>query len=209
MTKPKLLDLFCGAGGASVGYHRAGFEVVGVDINKQPNYPFTFYRADAISFDLAGFDVIHASPPCQRYSVATKRHAGRSGLHPDLLQPIIDRLVGNGVPWVVENVPGAPMTADVVLCGSMFGLGVRRHRLFASSNHLTAPPCRHDLQLPKYNIYQHGKWYLSPVSHVYGNGGGKGDWKEAMDIDWMTLKEIAQSIPPAYTEYIGRQMFAT
>ncbi len=202
----RLLDLFCGAGGASMGYHRAGFEVVGVDINPQPRYPFEFHQADAMDFDLDGFDVIHASPPCQRYSTASKRWNGRAETHPDLVDAMRERLGGRA--YVMENVPGSPLRPDIVLCGSMFGLGVRRHRLFESSEDLTGLDCRHASQPPRYPIYDHGRWYLSSVAHVYGHGGGKskGNWPEAMGIDWMNNRELAQSIPPAYTEFIGRQL---
>ncbi len=189
-----------------MGYHRAGFEVVGVDINPQPRYPFEFHQADAMDFDLDGFDVIHASPPCQRYSTASKRWNGRAETHPDLVDAMRERLGGRA--YVMENVPGSPLRPDIVLCGSMFGLGVRRHRLFESSEDLTGLDCRHASQPPRYPIYDHGRWYLSSVAHVYGHGGGKskGNWPEAMGIDWMNNRELAQSIPPAYTEFIGRQL---
>ena len=149
--KPCILDLFCGAGGAAMGYHNAGFDLVGVDIEPQPNYPFTFIEYDAIAF-LEEFgsllhrrwDAIHASPPCQAYSVATKWRGDPSS-HPDLLEPTRDLLEEIGLPWVIENVPGAPMTPDVVLCGSMFDLQVRRHRLFLSNVPIfdLMPSCRH------------------------------------------------------------------
>ena len=200
----RLLDLFCGAGGASMGYHRAGFEVVGVDINPQPHYPFEFHQADALEFDLSGFDAIHASPPCQRYSAMTRRHVGRSESHPDLVAPMRERLIANGAPWVIENVEGSPLIDPVTLCGSMFGLGVRRHRLFESSSPLAdPPPCDHAGQ--------------GRVVGVYGNPGGSSKrdgisfggvdtWREAMGIDWMTGRELRESIPPACTEWIGAQL---
>ena len=185
-----------------MGYHRAGFEVVGVDIKRQPRYPFEFHQADALIYPLGGFDAIHASPPCQHYI--------RSGMvnqdaHPDLLAPIRGRLKGSGVPWVIENVPGAPMRPDVVLCGSMFGLGVRRHRWFEGSPSLPpwTPSCDHN----------------RPITGVYGHPHGRGCawrngrrpmlpsdaemWARAMGIDWMTPAELAQAIPPAYATFIG------
>lgn len=205
----RLLDLFCGAGGAGMGYHRAGFDVIGVDIHPQKNYPFEFVQADAMTFPLDGFDVIHASPPCQRYSQASKRWNGKAQEHPDLVDAVRDRLETTGSAWVIENVPGSPLRDPVMLCGSMFGLGVRRHRLFESNVTLKAPgPCDHAGQPKEHWIYDHGRWYLSSVAHVYGHGGGKakGDWAQAMGIHWMTNRELAQAIPLAYTEWIGRQL---
>src|SRR5215467_701837 len=132
MTRPRLLDLFCGAGGAAMGYHRAGFDVVGVDIKPQPRYPFTFIQADAMTFPLEGFDAIHASPPCQAYIRSGMYDKSR---HPDLLPPVRCQLERSDVPWVIENVPGAPMRVDLKLCGCMFGLGVARQRWFETSWH--------------------------------------------------------------------------
>lgn len=207
-TRPRLLDLFCGAGGASMGYHRAGFEVVGVDIAPQPRYPFEFHQADALAFPLDGFDVIHASPPCQRYSNMSKRN-GTAESHPDLIPLVRRRLIETEYPYVIENVPGAPLIDPIQLCGSSFGLGVRRHRLFESNLPIAGTECNHKSQPKKYHIYQRGKWYLSPVAHVFGSGGGKAreHWPEAMGIDWMNDREIVESIPPAYTEHIGRQLY--
>ncbi len=138
--KPRLLDLFSGAGGAAMGYHRAGFEVVGVDIAPQPHYPFEFIQGDALLYlqavpwlrDLSRFDAIHASPPCQAYSQASAQWDSRLGAdrHPDLLPEVRMLLEATGLPWVIENVPSSPMSNYVVLCGSSFGLGVRRHRWF-------------------------------------------------------------------------------
>src|SRR5690348_16558972 len=140
MKKPRLLDLFCGAGGCSMGYHRAGFEVVGVDIKPQKNYPFEFHQADALEFlKIHGheFDAIHASPPCQRYSVG--RHIHQSGgNHPDLVHPTRSLLEATGKPWVIENVMGSPV-AGVTLCDLMFGLKVLRHRLFETSFYCMVP----------------------------------------------------------------------
>src|SRR5512139_314282 len=148
---PRILDLFCGAGGAAVGYHRAGFDVVGVDINPQPNYPFEFVQADALwalqqlqvgsllDYHLSDFDAIHASPPCQRYSTATKRN-GTELEHPDLIGPTRELLQATGLPYVIENVVGAPLRDSILLCGSWFALGadgyrLKRHRLFETSWH--------------------------------------------------------------------------
>jgi DNA (cytosine-5)-methyltransferase 1 len=214
-VKPRLLDLFCGAGGCSVGYHRAGFDVVGVDIAPQPNYPFEFHRADALTFPLDGFDAIHASPPCQAFSVATKAWNGRikRAAHPDLLPSMRARLQEWGRPYAIENVPGAPLENAVQLCGSSFGLAVRRHRLFESNVPIMAPPCAHHLQTErKYPPTRSDRVNLSPVVSVFGAGGGRAKnaalWAEAMRIDWMDKRELAQAIPPAYTEHIGHYLLA-
>ncbi len=204
--RPRLLDLFCGAGGAAMGYDRAGFEVVGVDIKPQPNYPFEFHQADAMTYPLDGFGAIHASPPCQAYSATRNNWNARSD-HPDLLGPVRERLALSGVPWVIENVAGAPMLPLIMLCGSAFGLGIpgyqlRRHRWFETSGvWMMSPPCQH-----------HG-----PVIGIYGDHGrdrrrkdGRyftlDERKQAMGIDWMARGELDQAIPPAYTEYIGCQL---
>lgn len=194
MSKPRLLDLFCGAGGAAMGYHRAGFDVVGVDIEPQPNYPFEFHQADALEYPLDGFDAIHASPPCQGYSVTAPLHPEADC--PKLIKPVRQRLQGTTAAYVIENVPGAPLMNAVTLCGTQFGLRTRRHRLFETSWRLFAlmPPCvAHD---------------EAPVQ-VFGHGGDSSrywtmhDWREAMGIDWMKRDELAEAIPPAYTEWIG------
>jgi DNA (cytosine-5)-methyltransferase 1 len=206
--KPRLLDLFCGAGGAAMGYHRAGFEVVGVDIKPQPNYPFPIVVADALDWleewVLSGhdvFDAIHASPPCQHYM--------RSGnvdrpKHPDLLPPTRQMLEDTGLPWVIENVPGAPMRPDVVLCGSHFGLNIRRHGWFELSWGVPVLTLACDHSRPVTGVY----------GHPHGaNGAAKGmlpsdheTWSREMGIDWMTAKELSEAIPPAYTLFVGRYL---
>lgn len=217
----KLLDLYSGAGGAAMGYSRAGFEVVGVDIKQQPRYPFEFVQADALEYlasltflELAQFSAIHASPPCQAYSVATvgRRNAGSE--YSDLLSHTRDALSATGLPWVIENVPGAPMRADYKLCGCMFDLPLlRRERWFETSWHGFAlrAPCHH----------------IGPALSVIGHGGGAGNGQRdrirkyigklpgiaesraAMGIDWMGRDELSQAIPPAYTEYIGGELLNT
>jgi site-specific DNA-cytosine methylase len=149
MTRPRLLDTFCCEGGAGEGYRRAGFEVIGVDIDPQPRYPFEFIRADAMELladatFLAGFDAIHASPPCQAYANVTAWRGDRS-THPDLLQPVLDLLGAQDRPWIVENVEGAPLRPDYILCGSQFGLRIRRHRWFQTSwrGYSLLPGCAH------------------------------------------------------------------
>jgi DNA (cytosine-5)-methyltransferase 1 len=198
-----------------MGYHRAGFDVVGVDIKPQPNYPFECVVDDALDY-LEGqifdrflpFDAIHASPPCQAYSVLGSSY-DRSK-HSDLVDRTRALLQRAGLPYVIENVPGSPLVNPVQLCGSSFGLGVRRHRLFECSFPIMVPPCNHASQRPKYRIYEHGKWSISPVVRVFGDPGGKAaeHWNDAMGIDWMTRKEIVQTIPPAYTQYVGEQLLA-
>lgn len=207
---PKLLDLFCGAGGASVGYHRAGFTVVGVDINPQPNYPFRFIQADALTFNLKGFDVIHASPPCQRFSDLAKRN-GNADDWPDLIAPIRKRLVSSGIPFIIENVEGAPLISPILLCGTMFpGLRVLRHRLFESSLSIVAPPHgRHPLVFTHDKRKAHYGKLDQNSSFVQVTGGGNAtvaNKAAAMGIDWMTGKELNESIPPAFTEFIGKQL---
>lgn len=204
--RPRLADLFCKAGGAARGYWLAGFDVVGVDIEPQPNYPYEFHQADAMEYPLDGFDVVHASPPCQGYSTKTMNQSR----HPRLIAPVREMLERNGVPYVIENVEGArsEMVDPIRLCGSSFGLGVRRHRYFESNLPLEPLPCDHKAQVPQYDLYDHGRWYKSGVVHVFGTGGGKGKehWPEAMGIDWMTNAELVEAIPPAYTEYLGEQV---
>lgn len=210
MTRPLLLDLFCGAGGAAMGYSRAGFDVVGVDIKPQPHYPFEFIHCDALAYMERGpglaFDAVHASPPCQRYSRATP-HRTRAN-HPDLVPETRNALRSWGLPYVIENVEFAPMPSAAKVCGSYFGLPIQRHRLFETSFACMGASCNH-YSLPKdIPIFRHGVWYMSRFVNVYGTGGGKArdKWAEAMGIDWMTPAELGQAIPPAYTEFIGSQL---
>ena len=203
--KPRLLDLFCGAGGAAMGYHRAGFDVVGVDIVPQPNYPFEFHQADALEFPLDGFDAIHASPPCQAYSRATHYH-GTQANHPDLVAPTRTILEISGLPWVIENVERSPLRRDVVLCGEMFGLRVHQHRVFETGCFLVLRPShvRHRLKGARTNCHvEEGHARL-----VAGHFSNLADASDAMGIDWMTRAELAQAIPPAMTEYIGHFLLA-
>jgi len=189
-----------------MGYYRAGFtNIVGVDNKPQPNYPFEFVQADALEYMVendGGFDFIHASPPCQAFSVIT---------HNDNHENLVDitrELICN-VPYVIENVPGAPLVGPVTLCGSSFGLRVRKHRLFESNVFLFDLPCNHKWQNDDkiYTVRNHGETKKTGVCYVFGTGGSKGeDWNTAMGIEWMTRKELSQAIPPAYTEYIGRQI---
>lgn len=217
MARPRLLDLYCKAGGCAVGYHGAGFDVVGVDIEPQPNFPYEFVQADALEYLAAHgreYDVIHASPPCQRYTVARAIHDS-GGRHPDLIGPTRAALEACGRPWVMENVIGAPMGSGVVLCGLMFGLRVLRHRVFESSVLLLAPPHpRHPKHLSTGTLTRkrggRGNGYSTGESGlvcVAGNNFIREAGAAAMGIDWpMTRKELANAIPPAYCEFIGRQL---
>lgn len=214
--RPRLLDLFCCAGGAGVGYQRAGFEVFGVDIDPQPNYPFEFLQADALSLDpdfLRSFDAVHASPPCQSYSDLAKRN--RNGhLWPRLIEPVREMLSASGLPYVIENVEGAPLLDPIVLCGTMFeGLRVIRHRLFESNVELVTPPHRrHPLVFTHDKRKRHYGTLDQNVSFVQVTGGGNcsiANARDALGIDWMNKRELNESIPPAYTEWIGKQLISS
>lgn len=216
----RLLDLFCGAGGAAVGYHRAGFEIVGVDIAPQPNYPFEFVQEDALSYaypawKAGGFDAIHASPPCQAFTAY--RRTGNVGEYPDLIARTRLWLETIGSSYVIENVEGAPLRDPVTLCGSMFDMDIRRHRLFETNWPLQPPawPCRH-------RIWGADRFPGGRSKERTGSSRGLvrgtveiGSWdiplavqQQAMGIDWMTLEELSEAIPPAYTEHIGDCLMA-
>lgn len=214
-ARPRALDLFCCAGGASMGLHRAGFEVVGVDIRPQPHYPFEFHQADALTFPLEGFDFIWASPPCQAHTTMSNRWRGKgtaADKHPDLIPDTRERLKNADSLYVIENVAGAAaaMHEPFRLTGEMFGLGVHRSRLFEASFPILVP-----LPVPRQN---------RPVA-VYGAMDGRRLWSRkdgselraprsmaepsaAMGIDWMEWKELTEAIPPAYSEFIGRAAIA-
>jgi DNA (cytosine-5)-methyltransferase 1 len=212
MSRPKLLDLFCGAGGAAMGYHLAGFDVYGVDIKHQPNYPFWFRQADALEFPLDGFDVIHASPPCQGYSdmaKPTKRE------YPLLIEPIRERLQAAGVPYVIENVEGAPLIDPVLLCGVERGLRLgeyvlRRHRLFESNVPLRSNGCAcHKGDGITMAVYGGGNTTKARTSATSGGRPYKGTADERraiMGMPWATMAEVNEAIPPAYAEFVGRQV---
>ena len=211
--KPRLLDLFCCAGGAGVGYSRAGFEVVGVDINPQPNYPLPFIQADALTLDpkfIALFDVVHASPPCQSYSDLAKRNRN-AHKWPRLIEPVREMLVRSGLPYVIENVEGAPLIEPLVLCGTMFSqLRVIRHRLFESNMSLLSPAHkRHPLVFTHDKRKAHYGKLDQTTAYVQVTGGGNctmANARDAMGIDWMTKSELNEAIPPAYTELVGKQL---
>jgi DNA (cytosine-5)-methyltransferase 1 len=203
----RLLDLFCCAGGAAMGYHRAGFtEIVGVDIAPQPRYPFRFVQGDALEYVAEHgqeFDAIHASPPCQRYTRA--QHAAKNAnAHPDLVEPVRNLLIAIGKPYVIENVVGAPMLNPITLCGLSFGLKVKRHRLFEVPFFTLTPPCQCRNQ-DYFVIFGH-----ECRNRRHGQAAGRknkvAEGRKAMGIEWMTRGELSEAIPPAYTEFIGRHL---
>ncbi len=191
-----------------MGYHRAGFEVVGVDFKPQPHYPFEFIKADALTFPMEGFDVVHASPPCQAYTpLRNVRKRSTSYLPLQLIDPIRERLLALHKPYIIENVPGAPLRNRIVLCGQYFGLGVRRHRIFECHPLILVATCGHLHHRSPIGVYgdhpqkhKTGGWATASRALTLEHG------QRAMDIDWMSWQELTQSIPPAYTEYIGRQL---
>lgn len=204
--KPRLLDLFCGAGGCSMGYHRVGFDVVGVDLHPMPRYPFAFVQADALDYVAKHgheFDAIHASPPCQGYS--RMRHVtGRE--YPLMIEDVRAALRATGRPYVIENVEDAPLIDATVLCGTMFGLKTFRHRKFETSFLVLAP-----LHI-SHQFYGKAAKQGRPVCAarqyvtVTGNFSRIETGRRAMGIDWMSKRELTQAIPPAYTEFIGQQL---
>jgi len=227
----RMLDMFCGAGGAAMGYYRAGIqEIVGVDIRPQKRYPFHFVQADAIEYfeqHWQEFDCYHASPPCQHYCALKTMPNARQ--HPDLVPVVRDHFAAINRPWIIENVPGAPLINPIILCGSMFMLGcddaeLRRHRLFELGGFEIAlvPECRHGWKPQTCGVYGHAggmskRAAARTITVVGGHGRdrrreGNGqqfnthDRKQAMGIDWMTGAELSQAIPPAYTEFIGKHL---
>ena len=204
MSRPRLLDLFCGAGGAAMGYHRAGFDVVGVDIAPQPHYPFEFFQRDVTEIMATAieqrwiadnFDAIHASPPCQAWARCTKRKSD----HPQLIEPTRALLKATGLPWVIENVPDAPIDGPI-LCGATFGLPIVRHRRFETSWWMGLIPTTCNGGDPS----SHRGFY------PYARGNWRPAWRRiVMPAIWpwmVTLREAGEAIPPAYTEFIGAQL---
>lgn len=216
MNSPRLLDLFCGAGGCARGYHDAGFDVVGVDIVPQPHYPYTFIQADALVFldekNLSGFSAIHASPVCKGYSPLSAMWEKQ---HPKLIPDVRRRLERTGLPWVIENVQGAvhELPSSLMLCGTMFGLEIERHRYFESSMLLFAPGrCQH--RQGCISIHGNDVWDSTQKGTRRKDGRirpksiGIDAGRKAMNIDGMTGKELSQAIPPIYTCWIGTQFLA-
>lgn len=207
----RVLDLFCGAGGAGKGYSLAGFDVIGVDIKPQPSYPFKFIQADALEYceaHGAEFDLVHASPPCQRWSIGDRPHKSAER-HPDLIAPFRDLIRPMGVPFVIENVVGAPLIQPYMLCGTMFGLKVFRHRLFETLLPIYPWPQHypHDGGTGSHRGYSTARSGRNGFICVAGHNFEREAAKLAMGIDWMKNRyELAQSIPPAYTQFIGQAM---
>lgn len=210
----KLLDLYCKAGGAAAGYARAGFTVTGVDHEPQPNFPYEFIEADALEYVREYghlYDCVHASPPCQAYSTIGKQQERRGFARErvDLVEETRQALIASGKPYVIENVRGAPLHAVIQLCGSSFGLDVRRHRLFETSFLVFDVPCDHSWQTPRFRSLDQRRNGLASVVGVHGHNNYAGEREirqRAMQIDWMNDHELAQAIPPRFTEYIGTQL---
>ncbi len=210
MSKPRLLDLYSGAGGAAEGYHRAGFDVTGVDNRSQPHYPFAFIQADALEY-LAGhggeYEAFHASPPCQAHS-SLKYVTGKE--YTDLIPITRELLIASGKPYVIENVERAPLLNPITLCGTMFGLKVFRHRKFETSFFMLAPEhISHRWWGARVGRCGHREIDASGFMSIAGHFSNVAHAREAMGIDWMVASELAQAIPPAYTEYIGKQLLET
>ena len=232
-VRPRLLDAFCGAGGAGEGYARSGFDVTGIDNRPMPRNPHTFIQVDALEYIAAHgheYDVIHASPPCQAHSAMKTMPNAKD--HADLIPETRELLRATGLPYVIENVVGAPLVNPITLCGTMFGLGtgdaeLRRHRLFELHGFevLLTPPCNHGGRgrerrvIGVYGGHGRDRRRRPATVGVWGNAGGMSkrggvlqfstdERREAMGIDWMNGMELSQAIPPAYTEFIGRQLYA-
>jgi DNA (cytosine-5)-methyltransferase 1 len=205
VTRPRLLDLFCGAGGAAMGYHRAGFDIVGVDIRPQPRYPFEFIQADAMTYPLDGFDAIHASPPCQGYSAMNR--AVRA-VYPLLVESVRERLSATGKPYVIENVQGAPLKEAWTLCGTQFGLPIRRHRLFEVHPPIfdLMPPCWCAGRVANGELIGHRLRGKVAPGRRQPPPRPESVRITALDVAWMRAREARDAIPPAYTEYIGAQL---
>lgn len=214
----RILSLCCGGGGACKGYADAGFYPVGVDINPQPDYPYEFLELDALQvlrvlisgstvhgYKLEDFSAIHASFPCQKWTAYRRKGSGVGEGYPDLITPGRSFLRATGLPYIMENVPGSPLRNPVQLCGSSFGLNVRRHRWFESSISFSVPPCDHSWQTPRFPPATNRKNLRCTVE--------VGVWRiplavqqEAMGIDWLPLKSLSEAVPPAYTEFLGRKI---
>jgi DNA (cytosine-5)-methyltransferase 1 len=215
MSRPKLLDLYCGAGGAAKGYHDAGFDVTGVDLSPQPRFPFKFVEGDCLVLDpkwiRRNFDAVHASPTCQAHTKLKTMHNARP--HLDLIPGTRAILEACGLPWIIENVVGAPLIDPIILCGTMFGLAageleLQRHRQFEANFKLYGSTCRHH---GRGTIGIYGDHIRDRRRRAGSQDRGRADPTfadgcKAMGIDWMQMTELCQSIPPAYTSFLGAQL---
>jgi DNA (cytosine-5)-methyltransferase 1 len=216
MTRPRLLDLFCGEGGAGMGYHRAGFEVVGVDLVAQPRYPFEFWQMDALDAwpMFADFDAVHASPPCQGYSRMRHLPWLKDREYPMLIEPVRKMLVASGKPYVIENVAGAPLDPAFMLCGLDFGLRMYRHRMFESNVLMLSPPHQQHREVigsgrmlgSRYSRASAGVTGLLPDPAGHPAGASTKAAAAVMGVEWMTRDGMTQAIPPAYCQFIGEQL---
>ncbi|TKA09528.1 methyltransferase domain-containing protein [Actinacidiphila oryziradicis] len=199
--RPRVLDAFCCQGGAGKGYHDAGFDVTGIDIAPQPRYPFTFVQGDAVEFIREHgheFDLGHASPPCQAHT-RCQQIQGRH--HPDLIDPVRDAFEAADIPYIIENVPGAPLHDPVTLCGAMFGLRTYRHRLFETTFPMAAPRHpQHTARTAKMGRPAREGEFL----HIVGNFSGVALARDVMGMPWANRDGLREAIPPAYTRHIGR-----
>lgn len=200
--KLRIADLYCAAGGAAMGLHRAGFEVEGWDINPQPHYPFTFHLGDALDVDLSGFDAVWASPPCQAYT-AMQNIRKNGHKHPDLVGPTREKLIASGLPYIIENVKGAPLKTSIMLCGTMFGLKIIKHRYFESNVDIPLSLCACD--------------HRGVFDPWHGLGRTAVKMREAQGTPWMPggggssrrhkrSGDLNNAIPPAYSEFLGRHL---
>ena len=206
----KLLDLYCGVGGASAGYYKAGFDVTGIDLKHGRRYPYKYIKGDVLLYlqdldFLRSFDIIHASPPCQTHSITQhlRNAQGKSTNKLDLIPQTRSALIASGKPYVIENVPGSPLINPIQLCGSSFGLQVRRHRLFESNMKLTGSVCDHKAQGRPVGVY-------GSLNDQIPKGGKTAttidEGRDAMGMPWAIWTELVEAIPPAYSEYIGKQI---
>jgi len=211
--KPKCLDLFCKQGGAAKGLSDAGFNITGIDKDPQPYYPFAFIQADALTYPLDGYDFYWASPPCQAFSPASNISIGRGKKYPNLIPAIRERLLATGKPFVIENVLGAPLINPVMLCGTMFGLKVKRHRLFECHPPIypLLPPCACKGKAGFTNAYNGFSSFANKARliSIAGHNFRVADARIAMGIDWMTQDGLREAIPPLMAEFIGEQMMNT